>query len=1152
MRDLLTALAGAIVLVLIAALAVPPFIDWTAHRAIIDRTLSQSLGVPVQSQGRVEVRLLPSPRLRVDRLVIGGRDGPALDARFVKAEIALAPLLKGEARFTETRVGRAEIRLPVREGESIRLPRGLLDGLRDKDLAIENLQIQQFLVTTAVLATGRTDQFTADDVQVQAPALIGPWRVEATSGGVPFRAVSGTPDPEGRLPVKISGGGDAFPLFEVDARFGLVPDEADAEASVVRAEGSARLVVGPPSQAAGAYLPFTLAGTFKSRGTQVRFDQASLDVDPGGKALRLEGGGRLDLHQWRAALALKARRLDLDAFLTSTEGGALLARGLPRGGWGLPVMLDFDVAVDSAAFGAAEWSDLAVAGTAERGGGLLLRRLAATAPGEARITASGEIEGSPLRLTGPVSLVARQSDGLGRLLRRLGAEGPWLGLLDGRPIDLSADVAASPSDFSLRNLRAGIGAARLSGNARYVAPETGARGRFEAQLVASGLDIAALPPSGTALSSLQTMDLSLTLQARDVRFGAVGSGAGTIAARIQSDGTRLVVDSLDVTDLAGASAKLSGAIAADGTGRIAGKLQAPVAAPLVGLLERVWSDALQAVPAFLRAAPLDLAVTLDRDAPDSGVLRVQANGKAGGGTLDLAVRSRDGRLVAGSGTLTTPRAGTWFGRADIPGLQQPAELRLTAEPRGPVAELRLPTAPQGSGFAVTLAGTVAGVTLSTDQPILLPATGLAPEGGRIALRGADIAPFLALAGAARLDPGAWAADLTATLSAEGGDPQAAVAGTVAGAAVESTLIRAGDGALRGSARLARLSLPRLAAALLMPQEGGRAGPLPPRPQGSLDIAVASLDLGRGLVASDAAFTVGLEPDSLTLGGLTARLAEGRLSGSATLARRGDSLAVTGEGSAEDLSLSGLSGGRALTGRLTAGLRFAASAEALPALASNLAGNGRLTLKDLAVSGLDPAALGRALAVAAEMEDPLREGRLGALVSQELAKAGAQAPAPVSAPATIVGGVLRAGPLDVDLGPARWAGSVSEDLRDGRLDARGTLTGGAVPPGWPAGPPSVQYALTGGLADPGRAVDVGPLSTGLAAFVLQRELETLELNEADQIERQRRRDRIEFDKARVAAQKAYADKLAAEEAERQARERSETPAATPPEPVAPQP
>ncbi len=162
----------------------------------------------------------------------------------------------------------------------------------------------------------------------------------------------------------------------------------------------------------------------------------------------------------------------------------------------------------------------------------------------------------------------------------------------------------------------------------------------------------------------------------------------------------------------------------------------------------------------------------------------------------------------------------------------------------------------------------------------------------------------------------------------------------------------------------------------------------------------------------------------------------------------------------------------LGGRLTAGLRFASSAESLAALAGNLAASGRLSLKDLSVSGLDPAALGRALTAASEAEDPLRDGRLLALVTQELGKAGAQAATPVSAPATIVGGVLRAGPLDVDFGPARWTGSVTADLRDSRLDARGTLTGGTVPQGWPAGAPSVQYALTGSFADPARAVDVG--------------------------------------------------------------------------------
>ncbi len=40
MRDLLTVLAGLVILVLVAALAVPPFIDWRGQRAYVDAILS--------------------------------------------------------------------------------------------------------------------------------------------------------------------------------------------------------------------------------------------------------------------------------------------------------------------------------------------------------------------------------------------------------------------------------------------------------------------------------------------------------------------------------------------------------------------------------------------------------------------------------------------------------------------------------------------------------------------------------------------------------------------------------------------------------------------------------------------------------------------------------------------------------------------------------------------------------------------------------------------------------------------------------------------------------------------------------------------------------------------------------------------------------
>ena len=1138
MRDLLTALAGAVILVLVAALAVPPLVDWQAHRGLVDRTLSSSLGLPARTEGRVEVRLLPSPRLRIDRLRLGDdARKPALDARFVKAEIALAPLLKGAFRFTETRIGRAEIKLPVTSGEAVRLPPGLADQVRARDLAIEDLHVQQFLLTTFVPATGRTDQVYVEDMRLQAPALIGPWRVEGTSGGIPFRAVSGTPGADGHVALKISGGGDAYPRFEADARLGLAPTEAGTDAhALLEAEGSARLVVGPPTQAAGAYLPFSLGGTFKARGAQVRFEGVELAIDPGGKALRLAGTGRLDLRQWRAGLSLEARRLDLDAFLTSPEGQGLIARGLPRPGAGLPVMLDLDLAVEAATLGMEAWSDLAFSGTFERAGGLLLRRATATAPGGTAVSASGQAEATPFRFTGPVSLNAASSDALGRTLRRLGLEGPLAAILDGRKVEAAADLSALTSGLSLRNLRLALGPARITGNARYASGEGGARGRLEAQIRASGIDVAGLPPLGDALGSLHDHDLALTLEARDVRFGQAGSGNGAIAASILSDGSSLVIDSLDVSDLAGASAKLSGRIGADGSGRISGRLKAPVAAPLVALLERVWVGEIRLLPAFLREAPLDLAVTLGREASAPEALRTQAKGAAGGGTLDLTVTSRGARVAGGAATLTAPQAGLWFGRADIPGLQQPADLRVTAE------------RPAGDDLAITLAGTVAGLRLATTRPVLLGPDAV-PTAGAVGAATADLGPFLTLAGAARLAPGAWPADLTLALSRAGGDAQADLSGRIAGAALSGRLLRAPDGALRGSLRLDRLSLPQLAAALVIPTEPGGGPPrfaaAPAHPPLTLDARFEKLELGRGLTATEATVAVGLDAGVLTLKDLTGKLAGGRVAGTATIARNGRAAAISGEGTLDDASIASLADGSPIGGRLSAALRFTTTAESAPGLSANLAGSGSLTLKDLTVPEADPSAPARALSRAVEIDDPLREGRLKALVGEELSRAAAQARAAARVPATLVGGVMRAGPLDLDLGAARWSGTLGYDLRDGRLDARGTLAGGPVPRGWGGGTPTVQLGLGGSLAAPERTLDVGALSNGLAAFVLQRELETIELLEADQVERQRRRGRIEMDRARAAALKAAADRAAAEkaeEAQRQARLRAQQAAA----------
>jgi hypothetical protein len=145
-------------------------------------------------------------------------------------------------------------------------------------------------------------------------------------------------------------------------------------------------------------------------------------------------------------------------------------------------------------------------------------------------------------------------------------------------------------------------------------------------------------------------------------------------------------------------------------------------------------------------------------------------------------------------------------------------------------------------------------------------------------------------------------------------------------------------------------------------------------------------------------------------------------------------------------------------------------------------------------------------------------------------------ATASASTTMVGGVLRASPLVADTGAAAWQGTVALDLKTLALEARGTYSGRSAPKGWSGAPPYIGLSWQGPMASPAREIDVGPLTNGLAAIVLQRELERIEAFEMDANERARLNGRRGMEEARER------DRIAAEEAARQARIREEQAAA----------
>ena len=1136
MRDILTIIAAIVILVLAVAVAAPPFVDWKEYRETVDGMISRASGTEARTDGNIAIRLLPEPRIILDRLRLGGKtpDSPTLTADEVLAEIALTPLLRGEVRFTQTRIGRADIRVPVSGKGDWRLPADLVSGHgRSREWAIDSLIIAQLLVTTQAADTGHTNQAFAENVQIEGQKLIGPWRVEGTTAGIPFRLVTSELAEDKTVQVKLAGGGDIYPRFDIDARVAL--EDASPGTTLPEISGKAKVLFGPPAQiaAAGIPIPITVESDFKTADGAVALEAVAMEAGEGGASLRMTGVGSIGITDPRIALKLEGRRLDADSFILSSNGQDFASR-LKQ--WSLPpiaVPVDLDLRIDSIGLGQEDLTNAKLRLSLERGKARV-DRIEFDAPGETRVALEGQLglttQGG---IEGKVALASNASDRLARYLDRIKIRSPFLDMLDGRPIEASSDVVFSNPVLSLNRMRVKIGDAVTTGNLRYTAPEADERGKLEAQVAIQNLNLDQLPQVSSVFEATQNLDVGFILEARSVSAGK-SPATGRITARILSDGRALLVENLDIVDLAGANARVSGRIAPDGSGSINGKVMAQRAAPLIDLIGSVWIGGVsKLVPYFLREGALNVQVGAERVAPPPGStelrLRTTMKGMAAGGTIEGSVDAVDGRTENLNLTLATENTGRWVNRTGMAGLNRPSRIDL----RGTRV---------GSGqFNVTVAGDVAGAKISTLRPFALSDNDDVVDNGEAEFVTADVTPFMLLLGDGAGVKPPVPVNARVTLGRVRDASHLDVTGQVAGNAVQASLNVRSRSEIDGEVSLEKLSLPWLTAALALNVPGdpnataiwsnaafGQSGRLVRG--GQVTFRVGTLELGRGIQGTRASFTVEAQPDGISIRNLDASIGSGRLTGSTTITRQAATATVVGEGALDSVPLWALTGSTPIEAVLSGSLKFGTAGENMSQLVSALGGAGDWTITRLRVPSADPAVFEGALKRALAENEPLAEGRAEAIINAELGRA-ALTTQTLTTSAALVGGSLRLSPFVIESGPSTWQGAVTFDLNSLALDARGSLVSKTSPAGWSGAPPSIGLNWRGPLAAPVREVDAGPFRNGLAAIVLKRELEKIEAFERAAAERQRQLEaQREAERQRV--------KAAAEEAARQAKAQAE--------------
>ncbi|MDX3806011.1 MAG: AsmA family protein, partial [Bosea sp. (in: a-proteobacteria)] len=604
MRESLTVLAALLVLTLLAALVGPGFVDWRAYRSQFEMRLGEALGVGTTISGDIRLRLLPSPRITLGGLRIG-EPGEASSATVETAtvELALASLARGEFRFSEASFDGAVLSLVLDPNGTIRLPQRSGGGLPPQ-ASLDRLTISRSAliwrdpakapVTIAPIAA-----------EVSAVSLVGPWRFEGEVAGVSVRVSTGEMEEGGRLRAKAFLTGDNL-QFNFDGAL-LLPQQRGG----VGAEADGLFNLSPGGAVA-------LSG--RVRGGSRQLDLTGLTLDLAGGAARLEGEGQYLPTSSSGSLALRARRLDVDAL-----AAALAERkGFERALQGLPGSFDINLDLDQMIWRGEDFSALALRGKLHDQG--LSDATASMRVAGALIGASGRL--NEREASGRLTVKAEDARRVALVLARNGLD-PALGDMVGRLGRIDADATGTWSESGLafqRLLLAGSSGLRLEASGELT------ERRLAAKAAVNGLDLNSLPPGASFAGLFGARDIALDLSLANARFRNAPPGSGSLDLKREGDSWRL--SRLSVDGFGGVSVTGSGALLAEG-GEISGRVRAPRFETLAALAGPLLPESVAQV--LTRAGDglsrLDAGFRLTRAA--SGETGLSAQGSAAAGKLSV-------------------------------------------------------------------------------------------------------------------------------------------------------------------------------------------------------------------------------------------------------------------------------------------------------------------------------------------------------------------------------------------------------------------------------------------------------------------------------------------------------------------------------------
>lgn len=279
---------GLFVLLLTAALVVPPFVDWSGYRADFEREASRVLGRPVQVAGDVSARLLPFPSVAFSDVRVGADAAhPVMTVDTFSMDAELMPFLRGQLLIFDMRVDRPQATISLDKSGKVDWAIRPSTPLDPTKIKLERLSVKDGTIALREEASGRTHTATELNAVISANSLAGPWQANGSlvlqGEKLAIDLSSGEAKPDGALRLRARISPETIPAsFETDGDVSVTEGRLDytGDFSLRSSDVVART---GKDQKAPAETPFFsgLRVTGKFKADRSRFDASEFRMEQG-------------------------------------------------------------------------------------------------------------------------------------------------------------------------------------------------------------------------------------------------------------------------------------------------------------------------------------------------------------------------------------------------------------------------------------------------------------------------------------------------------------------------------------------------------------------------------------------------------------------------------------------------------------------------------------------------------------------------------------------------------------------------------------------------------------------------------------------------------------------------------------------------------